>query len=55
MNLDKTENPAHRQWEIQVWANYHYGNMSPEDALLAAGPEPDKYIDRDNPEDEVKS
>jgi len=41
----RKENPAHKPWRCQVWANYHYGNMTTEAAEAAAGPEPERWIE----------
>lgn len=45
MITQRKDNPQHRTWRIQVWANYHYGQMSMDEAERLAGPEPARWIE----------
>lgn len=41
---ERKDNPAHKLWRCQVWANYFYGNMSEAEAVALAGPEPERWL-----------
>ena len=42
---ERKDNPAHKLWRSQVWANYHYGSMTAAEAEQAAGPEPARWLE----------